>query len=110
MELAPSGDILRRGALLAETLQKRLVSQFQLDKIPLLNLQIKHFSDSLTLLHPETDLTKNPELAVLNLADTSVFLVDDVMCRGHFMLRVVEYLARKQAAEIRTATLVDCDH
>jgi pyrimidine operon attenuation protein/uracil phosphoribosyltransferase len=59
------------------------------------------------LLHPETKLTETPELAALNLADTSVLVVDDVMYRGHSMLRAVEYLARKQATEIRTAVLVD---
>ena len=36
-----------------------------------------------------------------------MLVVDDVMYRGHSMLRAVEYLARKQAAEIRTAVLVD---
>jgi pyrimidine operon attenuation protein / uracil phosphoribosyltransferase len=99
--------ILRRGAPLAETLKKRLVSQFHINNISLMNLQIQRYSDSLMLLHPETKLTETPEFAALNLTNTSVLVVDDVMFRGHSMLRAVEYLARKQAAEIRTAVLVD---
>jgi pyrimidine operon attenuation protein / uracil phosphoribosyltransferase len=99
--------ILRRGAPLAEMLHKKLGSQFDLANISLMNLQIKRYADDLTLLHPETKLTENPMLASLNLAGTSVLVVDDVMFRGHSMLRAVEYLARKGAAEIRTAVLVD---
>lgn len=99
--------ILRRGAPLAEMLKKRLVSQFHISNISLMNLQIQRYSDSLTLLHPETKLTETPKLSALNLAGASVLVVDDVMYRGHSMLRAVEYLARKQAAEIRTAVLVD---
>lgn len=99
--------ILRRGAPLAEMLHKRLVNQFDLANISLMNLQIKRYSDDLTLLHPETKLTENPQHAKLDLANTTVLVVDDVMYRGHSMLRAVEYLARKRAAEIRTAVLVD---
>jgi len=99
--------ILRRGAPLAEMLHKRLVNQFDLAGISLMNLQIKRYSDDLTLLHPETKLTENPKHVSLDLADTTVLVVDDVMFRGHSMLRAVEYLARKRAAEIRTAVLVD---
>jgi len=72
-----------------------------------MNLQIKRYADDLTLLHPETKLTENPMQASLDLTDTTILVVDDVMFRGHSMLRAVEYLARKRAAEIRTAVLVD---
>jgi pyrimidine operon attenuation protein/uracil phosphoribosyltransferase len=99
--------ILRRGAPLAEMLHKRLVSQFDLANISLMNLQIKRYADDLTLLHPETKLTENPLQVSLDLAGTTVLVVDDVMFRGHSMLRAVEYLARKNATEIRTAVLVD---
>jgi pyrimidine operon attenuation protein/uracil phosphoribosyltransferase len=34
-------------------------------------------------------------------------VVDDVMYHGHSMLRAVDYLARRQPAEIRTVVLVD---
>jgi pyrimidine operon attenuation protein / uracil phosphoribosyltransferase len=99
--------ILRRGAPLAEMLHKKLVSQFDLANIALMNLQIKRYADDLTLLHPETKLTENPMQVSLDLTDTTILVVDDVMFRGHSMLRAVEYLARKRAAEIRTAVLVD---
>ena len=99
--------ILRRGAPLAEMLHKRLISQFGLTNIALMHLQIKRYADDLTLLHPETKLTESPMQASLDLASTTVLVIDDVMFRGHSMLRAVEYLARKRAAEIRTAVLVD---
>lgn len=99
--------ILRRGAPLAQMLHNRLVRKFDLAHVELMHLQIKRYADDLTLLHPETQLTENPMQATLNLAHTSVLVVDDVMYHGHSMLRAVEYLARKQALEIRTAVLVD---
>lgn len=99
--------ILRRGAPLAKMLHQRLVRQFDFGKIMLLDLQIKRYSDDLTLIHPETKLTENPEHINLDLSGTTVIVVDDVMYHGHSMLRAVEYLARKQAAEIRTVVLVD---
>jgi pyrimidine operon attenuation protein/uracil phosphoribosyltransferase len=99
--------IIRRGAPLAEMLRKRLVKDFKLANIALMNLKIKRYSDDLTLLHPETKLTENPEHVTLDLTDTTVLVVDDVMYRGHSMLCAVEYLTRKQAAEVRTAVLVD---
>lgn len=99
--------ILRRGAPLAEMLHNRLVNHFNLTNIALMNLHIKRYADDLTLLHPETKLTENPGDADLDLTNTTVLVMDDVMYHGHSMLRAVEYLATKQAAEIRTAVLVD---
>lgn len=99
--------ILRRGAPLAEMLHRKLSSHFNLANIPLMNLQIKRYADDLQLLHPETKLTESPEHVALDLTGVTVVVVDDVMYRGHSMLRAVEYLARKQANEIRTVVLVD---
>lgn len=99
--------ILRRGVPLAEMLHTRLVSQYALTNITLMHLQIKRYADDLTLLYPETKLTENPEHSALDLAGTTVLVVDDVMYHGHSMLRAIEYLATKQAAEIRTVVLVD---
>lgn len=99
--------ILRRGAPLAQMLHARLTSDYGLSDIGLLTLQIKRYADDLTLLYPETRLTENPEHAALDLADQTVLVVDDVMYRGHSMLRAVEWLAQKQPAEIRTVVLVD---
>ena len=99
--------ILRRGAPLAEMLNRKLSLHFPELKISLMNLQIKRYSDDLKLLHPETLLTENPEHADLDLSGMTVVVVDDVMYRGHSMLRAVEYLAQKKADEIRTVVLVD---
>lgn len=99
--------ILRRGAPLAEMLHKRLASHVKPANIPLMNLQIKRYADDLRLLHPETKLTENPDHIALDLSGVTVVVVDDVLYRGHSMLRAVEYLARRQVEEIRTAVLVD---
>lgn len=99
--------ILRRGAPLAEMLYGKLKQHVDLPISALIHLQIKRYSDDLTLLYPETKLTENPQLATLDLSNATVLVVDDVIFKGHSMLRAVEYLARKQAAEIRTAVLVD---
>lgn len=99
--------ILRRGAPLAEMLHTRLMKHFNLANMSLMNLQIKRYADDLTLIHPETKLTENPKHVPLDLTGTTILVVDDVMFRGHSMLRAVEYLAMKQAAEIRTVVLVD---
>jgi pyrimidine operon attenuation protein/uracil phosphoribosyltransferase len=99
--------ILRRGAPLADRLQQQLLQTYGLAGCVRLDLQIKRYADDLTLLYPETRLTENPTHASLDLAGYTVLVVDDVMYRGHSMLRAVEYLACKQPAEIRTVVLVD---
>ncbi len=99
--------ILRRGAPLAEMLHQKLLKNFKLGNISRMNLQIKRYSDDLKLLHPETKLTENPEHIALDLSGITVVVVDDVMYRGHSMLRAVEYIAGKNAEEIRTVVLVD---
>ncbi|MDO9468353.1 MAG: phosphoribosyltransferase domain-containing protein [Thiobacillus sp.] len=99
--------ILRRGAPLADRLQARLADAWGLTGCVRLDLQIKRYADDLTLLHPETQLTENPAHASLDLSGHTVLVVDDVMYRGHSMLRAVDYLARRQPAEIRTVVLVD---
>jgi len=99
--------ILRRGAPLANRLQQQLLLTYGLTGCVRLDLQIKRYADDLTLLYPETLLTENPTHASLDLAGYTVLVVDDVMYRGHSMLRAVEYLACKQPAEIRTVVLVD---
>ena len=99
--------ILRRGAPLAEMLHSKLKHHVDLGLSDLMYLQIKRYADDLTLLYPETKLTENPQLAALDLSGATVLVVDDVLFEGHSMLRAVEYLARKQAAEIRTVVLVD---
>ena len=85
--------ILRRGAPLAEMLYTKLINQYGLTNLTMLHLQIKRYADDLTLLHPETKLTENPEHFNLDLTGATVLVVDDVMYHGHSMLRAVEYLA-----------------
>ena len=99
--------ILRRGAPLADQLHARLVRDYGLKDCVRLDLQIKRYADDLTLLYPETRLTENLTHAALSLEGHTVLVVDDVMYRGHSMLRAVEYLAGKEPAEIRTVVLVD---
>ncbi len=99
--------ILRRGAPLADRLHARLSADYGLAGCVRLDLEIKRYADDLTLLYPETQLTENPTHASLDLAGHTVLVVDDVMYRGHSMLRAVEYLAGKQPEEIRTVVLVD---
>jgi pyrimidine operon attenuation protein/uracil phosphoribosyltransferase len=99
--------VLRRGAPLADRLHQRLAKAHGLRDCLRLDLQIKRYADDLTLLYPETRLTENAAHASLDLEGFTVLVVDDVMYRGHSMLRAVEYLARKQPAEMRTVVLVD---
>lgn len=99
--------ILRRGAPLAEILHQKLRKNFNLDNLTRMNLQIKRYDDDLKLLYPETKLTENPGHAALDLNGVTVVLVDDVVYHGHSLLRAIEYLATKNADEIRTVVLVD---
>lgn len=99
--------ILRRGAPLADRLYARLQERYGISGCLRLDLQITRYADDLTLLYPGTRLTENPTHATLDLTGHTVLVVDDVMYRGHSMLRAVEYLARKQPDEIRTVVLVD---
>ena len=101
--------LLRRGAPLAEMLRDRLARDYGLAGLPLYKLHVKRYADDLTLLHPETELTENAEQAALDLTGTTVVVVDDVLYRGHSLLKAVEYLASKNPAEIRSVVLVDRD-
>jgi pyrimidine operon attenuation protein/uracil phosphoribosyltransferase len=99
--------LLRRGAPLAEMLRDRLVRDYGLSNLPLYKLHVKRYADDLTLLHPETELTVSAEQAALDLTNATVMVVDDVLYRGHSLLKAVEYLAGKNPLEIRTVVLVD---
>lgn len=99
--------LLRRGAPLAEMLRDRLARDYGFNNLPLYKLHVKRYADDLTLLHPETELTENAEQAALDLTNATVMVVDDVLYRGHSLLKAVEYLAGKNPLEIRTVVLVD---
>lgn len=98
--------ILRRGAPLSQMLYERLMKQHGFQNIQLLELKIKRYDDDLTLLHPETKFTEDSAHAKLDLSAATVIVVDDVLYHGHSLLRAVQYLSSKNAAEIRTAVLV----
>jgi pyrimidine operon attenuation protein/uracil phosphoribosyltransferase len=100
--------VLRRGVPLAELLLERLARlEPSLPAPTLLHLKIQRYADDLTLLHPETKLTEDPAHAALDLAGHAVLLVDDVLYRGHSLLRAVQWLAARQPAEVRVAVLAD---
>ena len=98
--------VLRRGAPLAELLGERL-QRLGINAVQRLDLQVKRYADDLTLLFPETRLTESATDAGLHLTGKSVLIVDDVLYRGHSLLRVVQYLALRGPATIRSAILVD---
>lgn len=101
--------VLRRGAPLADRLTTRLMELYGLPQPLRLDLQVKRYADDLTLLHPQTQLTEQAQHAALDLRGYIVLVVDDVLYTGHSLLKVVEYLARKQPAAIRVACLVNRD-
>lgn len=99
--------VLRRGAPLADRLAQIMVRRFGIAPPVRLDLSVKRYADDLTLLHPQTRLLEDERNATIDLAGYTVLVVDDVLYTGHSLLTVVEYLARKQPAEIRVVTLVD---
>lgn len=98
--------ILRRGAPLADKLTERMQT-LGLPQPLRLDLAVKRYADDLTLLHPETRLTEQAQHATLDLSGFTLLVVDDVLYTGHSLLKVTEYLARKNPAEIRVAMLAD---
>lgn len=98
--------ILRRGAPLAAAL-RQYCHQIGAPAPSLHTLKVKRYADDLSLVHPETALTENPELAALNLAETPLLIVDDVLYEGHSLLRSCAYLAQLGARRVHTAVLVD---
>lgn len=99
--------VLRRGGPLAQRLTQRMVHLYGLAPPVRLDLAVKRYADDLTLLYPETQLTEDARHADLDLAGHALLVVDDVLYQGHSVLKVVEYLARKQPSVIRIAVLAD---
>lgn len=99
--------VLRRGEPLARLLQQRLAQLTGAPPLTLYSLKVKRYADDLALLHDDTSLTENPELARLDLHEKTLLVVDDVLYHGHSLLRTCAYLARLGAREVRTAVLVD---
>jgi pyrimidine operon attenuation protein/uracil phosphoribosyltransferase len=101
--------ILRRGAPLSEMLHERLVRDWHFAPMQRLQLKIQRYSDDLRLLHPDTLLTEDPTHAALDLSGRTVLLIDDVLYRGHSLLRALDWLQRRQPAQILVAVLADRD-
>ena len=99
--------VLRRGAPLADKLTELLVGRYSLPKPLRLDLSVKRYADDLTLLHPETELKDNREIAAVDLSGYVLLIVDDVLYTGHSLLRVIEYFVKKNPAQIRVACLAD---
>lgn len=99
--------IVRRGEPLARYLRDHLQAYWPQAALPVFPLRVKRYADDLQLLHPETALAENPELAACDFDNTAILLVDDVLYEGHSLLRASAYLARLGARELRTAVLVD---
>jgi pyrimidine operon attenuation protein/uracil phosphoribosyltransferase len=100
--------VLRRGVPLAQRLLERLARLRPARPAPaLLHLKIQRYADDLTLLHPDTLLTEDPAHAALDLAGHTVLLVDDVLYRGHSLMRAVQWLSARRPAEVRVAVLAD---
>ena len=99
--------IQRRGEPLAQRLQQHLSRQTGQPELPLYPLKVKRYADDLKVLHAQTELTENPLLGELDLANTTLFVVDDVLFEGHSLLRTCAYLAQLGARRVYTAVLVD---
>jgi pyrimidine operon attenuation protein/uracil phosphoribosyltransferase len=99
--------VRRRGAPLADLLAQRMTTLCGLPAPARLDLLVKRYADDLTLLHPKTLLAEDAASVNLDLSDTCVWVVDDVLYTGHSLLKVLEYLMAKQPASVRFAALVD---
>ncbi|WP_137808093.1 phosphoribosyltransferase family protein [Pseudomonas sp. G(2018)] len=99
--------IQRRGEPLAERLRQHLSHQTGQPELPLYPLKVKRYADDLQVLHAHTQLTENPLLGELDLANATLLVVDDVLYEGHSLLRTCAYLAQLGASRVYTAVLVD---
>lgn len=99
--------VRRRGAPLSDWLLTRLQKLLPGADITRLDLLIKRYADDLTLLHPETRLTEQPEHADINLTGRTIVVVDDVLYQGFSLNKAVQYLLAKGGSRILTAVLVD---
>lgn len=99
--------IQRRGEPLAQRLRQHIARQTGQPELPLYPLQVKRYNDDLQVLHTCTQLTENPALGELDLANTTLLVVDDVLFEGHSLLRTCAYLAQLGARRVYSAVLVD---
>ncbi|WP_235433080.1 phosphoribosyltransferase [Pseudomonas frederiksbergensis] len=97
--------IQRRGEPLAQRLREYIAHRTGQPQLPLYPLQVKRYADDLQVLHTYTQLTENPALGGLDLANTTLLVVDDVLFEGHSLLRTCAYLAQLGARRVHTAVL-----
>jgi pyrimidine operon attenuation protein/uracil phosphoribosyltransferase len=97
--------IERRGQPLAQRLREYIARQTGRPELPVYPLQVKRYADDLQVLHTYTQLTENPALGRLDLANTTFLVVDDVLFEGHSLLRTCAYLAQLGARRVHTAVL-----
>ena len=99
--------VLRRGAPLADRLSDLLSKYYFLPKILRLNLKVKRYADDLSIIYPDTHLEQDTVIDSIDLSMYRVFIVDDVLYRGHSALKVLEYLTKKAPISLHTVFLVD---
>ena len=99
--------IQRRGEPLAHLLQHYLKQFHGRADLPLYALKVQRYADDLRVVHADTNLSENPQLAALDLRASTLLVVDDVLYEGHSLMRTCAYLAQLGAGCIRTAVLVD---
>jgi pyrimidine operon attenuation protein/uracil phosphoribosyltransferase len=99
--------VRRRGAPLADKLHERMRQRLPQVDMERLDLSIKRYADDLKLLHPQTQLTEQPEHADIDLSGRVIVLVDDVLYCGFSLNKAVQYLLGKGVKTIITAVLVD---
>lgn len=99
--------VLRRGAPLADMLAARLQWLAPEREVARTDLRVKRYADDLALLHPDTSLTPTPEQVSADFAGRQLVVVDDVLYQGYSVFRVLEFLARHNAASVQVAALVD---
>lgn len=98
--------IQRRGDPLAELVQRRLAVRHEMF-VARYSLKLRRYAENLAILYPETELSENVDLAQRDLSRATVVIVDDVMYRGHSLIRAFTYLAGRGARAIHSAVLVD---
>ncbi|MEN5033158.1 phosphoribosyltransferase family protein [Pseudomonas sp. TWI929] len=99
--------IQRRGEPLAQRLSLHMQALGGAAPLPLYPIKVKRYADDLSILHPRTQLTESPQLGSLDLANTTLLVVDDVLYEGHSLLRTCAYLAELGARHVISAVLVD---
>jgi len=98
--------IRRRGVPLAAMLAEHLAVR-GVRPVLRLDLVVKRYADDLSLLHPQTMISEDTAPTAADLAGRTTLVVDDVLYRGHSLLRVVQHLVTRGATRVVSTVLVD---